>query len=254
MKNKKKLFSNYLYNSLFNDSEAGNTFLSNLITAIIIFSIFILVLETEPKMAKSYTLLFNYIEVALLTFFILEYTIRIVLAGNIAKYSGITGRLRYIISPLALLDLMAILPSILSLGATDGFWLRILRLLRLLRVAKFIKSNRALRLFLKAINKSKSQLVASLAVTLFLLFLGAVMMFLSESDSQPEQFGSIPRAMWWSMATLTTVGYGDVYPVTVIGKLIASLLAILGIGVVAMPASIIAANFNQEMEKELDDT
>jgi voltage-gated potassium channel len=83
---------------------------------------------------------------------------------------------------------------------------------------------------------------------MFVLFIGGVLMFLAEGEAQPEAFGSIPRALWWAMATLTTVGYGDVYPITPVGKVLASLIAVMGIGVVAMPAGVIAANFTRELD------
>ena len=96
---------------------------------------------------------------------------------------------------------------------------------------------------------SRIQLIGSLIVTFFVLFIGAIFLYIIEGTIQPDAFGSIPRAMWWSMATLTTVGYGDVYPVTVIGKCFASLIAILGIGIVALPAGIIAANYSKVLDE-----
>ena len=118
------------------------------------------------------------------------------------------------------------------------------------RIIKLVETNKSLQMFFKAIYKSKSQLISSLVVTLFLLLFGAVILYLVEGSSQPETFGSIPRAMWWSMATLTTVGYGDVYPITLLGKICASFIALIGIGVVALPAGIIAANFTKELSND----
>lgn len=147
-----------------------------------------------------------------------------------------------------MIDLISILPNIISGLSTDFALLRTMRLLRMIRVAKLVQRNRSLMWFTEAIHQSRSQLAAAIAVTIFLLVIGGVALYLAESSAQPEAFGSIPRAMWWSMATLTTVGYGDVYPVTVIGKLLASALAILGVGIVAMPAGIIAANFSKKLD------
>ena len=118
------------------------------------------------------------------------------------------------------------------------------------RIIKLVETNKSLQMFFKAIYKSKPQLISSLVVTLFLLLFGAVIPYLVEGSSQPETFGSIPRAMWWSMATLTTVGYGDVYPITLLGKICASFIALIGIGVVALPAGIIAANFTKELSND----
>ena len=129
----------------------------------------------------------------------------------------------------------------------DLLLLRLIRLIRMFRIIKLVETNKSLLMFFRSISKSKSQLLSSLIVTLFLLLLGAVILYIVEGTTQPETFGSIPRAMWWSMATLTTVGYGDVYPITLLGKICASFIALIGIGVVALPAGIIAANFTNEL-------
>ena len=130
----------------------------------------------------------------------------------------------------------------------DLVLLRLLRLIRMFRIIKLIETNKSLLFFFRSISKSKSQLIASLIVTLFLLLFGAVILYIVEGNAQPETFGSIPRAMWWAMATLTTVGYGDVYPITLLGKICASFIALIGIGIVALPAGIIAANFTNELQ------
>ena len=130
----------------------------------------------------------------------------------------------------------------------DLVLLRLLRLIRMFRIIKLIETNKSLLFFFRSISKSKSQLISSLIVTLFLLLFGAVILYIVEGNAQPETFGSIPRAMWWAMATLTTVGYGDVYPITLLGKICASFIALIGIGIVALPAGIIAANFTHELQ------
>ena len=114
---------------------------------------------------------------------------------------------------------------------------------------KLIKQSSPIKMFLEANKKSRTQLLGSLVITLFAIFISSIFMYMVESRLQPEQFGSIPRAMWWSMVTLTTVGYGDVYPITALGKMISSIVAILGIGIVALPAGIIAANYKDILEK-----
>jgi len=116
------------------------------------------------------------------------------------------------------------------------------------RVVKLIRTNKPLMLFAESIQSSWPQLSASMVVTLFLLFLSAILLYFVEGSAQPEAFGSIPRAMWWAMATLTTVGYGDVYPITVMGKICAGIIALISIGVVALPAGIIAANFSDKLK------
>jgi len=238
----------YLEVSLLSDDDHPATLLERLLMAAIILSVVSLVLETEPTLYSQWADLFSLLEIVFVTIFSIEYLARLYFIGKIEKYRGLKGRLRYMLTPYAVIDLVAILPSLVAGLYSDLMLFRIIRLLRMFRVAKLIKTNRSLMLFIEAFYKSRSQLAASLVVTMFLLFLGGVLLYLVESDVQPEAFGSIPRAMWWSMATLTTVGYGDAYPVTAIGKLLASAIAILGIGIVAMPAGIIAANFTKELD------
>ena len=238
----------YLENSLFPSLNRTSTILERAIGYIILLSVLALVLETEPTLSEPFQRYFAQAEIIFLTIFSCEYIARLLLAGVRPEYQGLKGRLKYIISPFALIDLIAILPSLLTGLLPDLMLIRLVRLVRMMRIAKLIKSNRSLMAFFIACRASGSQLAASLMATLLMLFFGAVLLYVAESEAQPEAFGSIPRAMWWSMATLTTVGYGDTYPVTVLGKFLASMVAILGISVVALPAGIIAANFSKQLE------
>jgi len=179
--------------------------------------------------------------------FIAEYILRICYCGRLRKYKGFKGKIKYIFSPLAIADLLAILPNILFFVAEDLVLFRLIRLFRMLRIIRLVRRNRPLVLFAESIIASWPQLAASLVVTVFMLFLSSILLYFVEGNVQPEAFGSIPRAMWWAMATLTTVGYGDVYPITVIGKICAGVVALVSIGVVALPAGIIAANFSKKL-------
>jgi voltage-gated potassium channel len=243
----------YLEISLFPSATSKSTILERVISYIILLSVLTLVLETEPTLSQPFQQYFSQAEIIFLTIFSCEYIVRLSLAGVRPEYQGLKGRLKYMISPFALIDLIAILPSLLAGLLPDLMLIRLVRLVRMMRIAKLIKSNRALTAFFIACRTSGSQLAASLMATLLMLFVGAVLLYVAESEAQPEAFGSIPRAMWWSMATLTTVGYGDTYPVTVLGKLLASMVAILGISVVALPAGIIAANFSKQLENMRSD-
>ena len=238
----------YLENSLFPSETGTSTILERALGYIILLSVFALVLETEPTLSQPFQGYFDQAETIFLTIFSCEYIARLVLAGVRPEYQGLKGRLKYMVSPFALVDLIAILPGLVAGLLPDLMLIRLVRLIRMMRIAKLIKSNRALMAFFIACRASGSQLAASLMATLLMLFVGAVLLYVAESEAQPETFGSIPRAMWWSMATLTTVGYGDTYPITVLGKLLASMVAILGISVVALPAGIIAANFSKQLE------
>ena len=247
------MIKQYLLDTFHSSDESKSTLLEKFITAIIIISVISTVLETEQQIYTSNEHIFRWLEYVFFGIFSFEYALRLLLCGNIHRFRGLSGKIKYIFSPLAILDLLAILPALLIEISSDLFLLRILRLFRMLRIVKILKSNRSIRLFLVAVKASRYQLYASLAVTLFLLFMSSIILYLLEGSVQPEKFGSIPRAMWWAMATLTTVGYGDVYPITPVGKVMAGVVAICGIGIIAMPAGIIAANFGYEYIKNTDE-
>jgi len=230
-----------------NPSEAP-TLLEKCIAFLIVCSVIQVVLETEPVFIDAYGGLSANLELFFLVIFCVEYLLRLYYCGGTPDYTGFMGRLRYIVSPYALIDLVSILPSLFFVFGTDLMILRAIRLVRLLRIGRLVRDNFYLRAFIASFMSARAPLIASLCVTMFVLFIGGVLMFLAEGEAQPEAFGSIPRALWWAMATLTTVGYGDVYPITPVGKVLASLIAVMGIGVVAMPAGVIAANFTRELD------
>ena len=223
-----------------------------LLSVIIILSVLTLILETEKSIYENYQLTFQTLDYIFFFLFSFEYVLRLIFCGKLAKYRGFKGKLKYMISPIAIIDLIAILPTIIMFFIQDLVLLKAVRLIRMFRIIKLVETNKPLKLFFRSIVRSKSQLISSFVVTLFLLLFGAIILYLVEGSTQPETFGSIPRSMWWSMATLTTVGYGDVYPITIMGKLCASFIALIGIGVVALPAGIIAANFTNELSSEED--
>ena len=245
--------SNYFnVESLFPNEETKPNLGELLLSVIIILSVTTLILETEKTIYEKYNSIFIFLDYTFFILFSIEYILRLIFCGKLNKYKGLKGKLKYIISPIAIVDLVAILPTIIMFFVQDLVLLKLLRLIRMFRIIKLVETNKSLRLFFRSIVKSKSQLFSSLIVTLFLLLFGAVILYLVEGSVQPETFGSIPRSMWWSMATLTTVGYGDVYPITLMGKICASFIALIGIGVVALPAGIIAANFTNELSDEQD--
>ena len=219
------------------------------LSLIIVLSVISLIIETEQSIYEKYKFFFQLLDYIFFFIFSVEYILRLIFCGKILKYRGLKGKLKYLVSPIAIIDLIAILPNIIMFFVQDLLLLRLIRLIRMFRIIKLVETNKSLLMFFRSISKSKSQLLSSLIVTLFLLLLGAVVLYIVEGNAQPETFGSIPRAMWWSMATLTTVGYGDVYPITLLGKICASFIALIGIGVVALPAGIIAANFTNELSE-----
>ena len=172
----------------------------------------------------------------------IEYALRI-WSANAA--GSTTTRRRYIFSFGGIIDLLAFLPALLIPAADGSVILRLLRMLRLIQIMKIKPLAIGIKRTIEALHKSWNELVASLLISFLLIILGAVMIYFVEGPAQPEAFGSIPRALWWSLMTLTTVGYGDVYPITVGGKLIAAFIAVIGICAVALPAGIFAAAFHR---------
>ena len=184
--------------------------------------------------------------------FTVEYILRIWVADlqykNKPKWKA---RILFAISPIALIDLLAILPFYIPLIFPVD--LRVLRLFRIFRLFRILKMNRytnALVNVAKVIKSKAEQLISSLFVIVVLMIIASVLMFDIENNAQPDKFFSVFDAMWWSVATLTTVGYGDIYPVTVMGKILAAIIAILGIGIVSIPTGIIASGFIEQIQKK----
>lgn len=179
--------------------------------------------------------------------FTIEYALRIWTADLL--YPGKTSvkaRLKYIFSFMAIIDLLAILPFYLPfIIPIDLRVLRTLRVVRLLRIFKINRYTHALGLIAQVFKNKASQLISSVLVVGLLMIIASVLMYNIESSAQPEAFPNAIETMWWAVATLTTVGYGDVYPITAAGKILATVIAFLGIGMVAVPTGIITAGFTE---------
>ena len=222
------------------------------IMGLILLNVGAVIMETVPSMALAHARFFELFELFSIAIFSVEYILRVWTCTESARFNGpLAGRVRYVLTPMALIDLIAILPFYLPLiMPVDLRFLRALRILRIFRLLKFARYSRAVRIFGRVIGEKKEELVISLTAILIALVLIASMMYYLEKDIQPEAFGSIPAALWWGVVSLTTVGYGDVYPVTVMGKFFGGMVALLGIGVFALPAGIIASGFAQATQKE----
>ena len=160
------------------------------------------------------------------------------------------GRLRFALQPMLLIDLIAVLPFYLPFLGIDLRSIRVFRLLRIFRVAKIGRYYSSIELIKNVLKSKKEELILTSAIMAFMLIISSSVLFYCENSHQPENFSSIPATMWWSVATLTTVGYGDMLPVTPMGKLLASLIAILGIGMFALPTGILGAGFVEEIQKK----
>ncbi|MFO1053308.1 MAG: ion transporter [Planctomycetota bacterium] len=185
--------------------------------------------------------------------FAVEYALRLWSAPEDPRFVGAGGRLRYVFTPTALVDLIAIAPTMLSWFLPMQGDLRVVRALRLFRIARLAKLGRyssAMQAIGGAIREKASELASVVFVLLVLLTVCSTMMYHVEHEANPQAFPSIPAAMWWGIATLTTVGYGDVVPSTGFGKVLGASIAILGIGVFALPAAILSASFSDRLRSK----
>jgi voltage-gated potassium channel len=164
--------------------------------------------------------------------------------------SRLKGRIAYALTPIAILDLLTLTPLLFTIAGSEIFLLRLVRMLRILRLAKLGRYSIAMSTIWHALRSRRYELAMSICIACAMLIISSTLLFIVESGAQPDSFGSIPRAMWWSIATLTTVGYGDVFPVTVIGRILAGATAIIGIGLIAMPTGILAASFSDALAKQ----
>ena len=223
---------------------------NRVIVALIVLSVIAAVIDSEPLLAAGYERALHGFELACGVVFLVEYLLRLwVCVENPAHGPGWRGRLHYLRSPAAILDLIALTPLVTTLIGGEAFVLRFVRLLRLLRLARFGRLSVALTHLREAIHSRAFELVASVWIAVMLLLLTSTLMYLVEGRAQPQAFGSIPRAMWWAIVTLTTVGYGDVVPVTWAGKVLAGITAAVGVGVIAMPTGILASAFSDAVQR-----
>lgn len=211
---------------------------------IILLNIFGIVLVSVPEIDAKYHSYFEDFEIFSMIFFTIEYVARIYSIVEMPKYSDpVNGRLRFITSPMAIIDLLAFLPFYLTFLPIDLRVLRIFRLMALFRMFKIARYLHALSIFKRVLSERKEQLVLSFLFILFILVIISFIMFYVEHKAQPDKFSSIPATMWWGIATLTTVGYGDIVPITVIGKFLGGIFAIAGVGLLALPAGILSSGF-----------
>ncbi len=215
------------------------------------------ILETVESIEIRFRLVFWVIEIISVAVFTVEYAVRVWACPANPEFSdGKYPRIAYMTSPLALIDLIAILPF--YLGFVVDMDLRFLRILRLLRILKLTRYSSAMSMLLDVFREEANAFFAGFFILIVLLVLAASGAYLAEHEVQPDKFGSIPAAMWWAMATLTTVGYGDVTPATPAGQIFGSLVGVVGIGIAALPAGILASGMadllrrrRAEMAKEL---
>ena len=235
-----------------NVADKPSQYVDMILFILIVLNIAAVCLESVRHIGNEYKVAFNAFEFFSVVIFSIEYVLRIWSAparNDLGNSTNIIKRMKYIFSFTGLIDFLAIIPSILPyfFGGLDLRWLRVLRLLRLLKISNY---SSALEDFFSAIKADWRSFSAALYLMVIALFLSSALMYIAEHDSQPEKFSSIPETMWWGLITLTTVGYGDVSPVTPLGKIIGAFTAIMGVCTVALLTGIVASAFaNQRAQK-----
>ncbi len=208
--------------------------------ALILYSVLTLTIETLPNLSPTAVQFLEVSEIVVTVLFTIEYSLRVATSRP---------KLKYVFSFYGLIDLIAIAPFYLSLG----FDVRSIRLVRLVRIFRLLKLNRytkAIDRFGRALMIAKEEIILFVLATIAMLYLSAVGIYYFEHAAQPEQFPSIPHSLWWAVATLTTVGYGDVYPITMGGKVFTFFMLMLGLGIVAVPAGLMATALTEVRKQE----
>jgi voltage-gated potassium channel len=233
-------------------SDKPSQYVDMILFILIILNITAVCLESVKFIGDKYKVAFNIFELFSVIIFSFEYLLRVWSSPSrhdLGNSSSLIKRLKYIFSFTGMIDFLAVIPSILPyfFGGVDLRWLRVLRLLRLLKISNY---SSALEDFFSAIKDDWRSFSAALYLMMIALFLSSALMYIAEHDVQPDKFSSIPETMWWGLITLTTVGYGDVSPMTPLGKIIGALTAIMGVCTVALLTGIVASAFaNQRAQR-----
>ncbi len=231
------------------ESRAVDTF----IVILIVLNVVALIVESVKRAYDAIPAWFLAFECFSVAIFTVEYAARLWTCVEDPTYAHpVLGRIRFVLTPLAIVDLLAVLPFYLPFLSVDLRVLRmfrLLRIMRLMRVAKLARYSESLQMLMRVIRAKREQLMSAVSILLIMLVVAATLAFYAENGAQPKSFSSIPAAMWWAAVTLTTVGYGDMYPVTVLGKIMGALVAMTGIGMFALPTAILGAGFLEDLEQ-----
>ena len=247
------LMKKRVYNLLSVSQKPGNAswYIDIFIIVLIVLNVIALLLESIAPLQRRFENEFYFFELFSVIVFTIEYLLRLWSATVITGFQNpIKGRVKFALTPLAIIDLLAILPFYLPFIGIDLRLLRILRMFRIFRLFKIARYVTALALINRVIKTKKEELVISLIFTVFILLIASTLMYYVENEAQPNNFSSIPETMWWGIATLTTVGYGDIYPVTGLGRFLGGTISIIGIGLFALPTGILASGFSEELSRK----
>ncbi len=222
-----------------NHTVSGRVF-DSIIQFLIVLSLVTFSIETLPDLNDETRRLLRYIEIGTVSLFTIEYLLRVIVADR---------KLSFVFSFFGLVDLLAILPFYVASGI-DLRGVRAFRLLRLFRAFKLVRYSKAVQRFHRALVIAKEEIVLFLCIAAILLYLAAVGIYYFENQAQPQTFSSVFHSLWWAVATLTTVGYGDIYPITAGGKIFTFFILVIGLGVVSVPAGLVASALSKARELE----
>jgi voltage-gated potassium channel len=245
-----------IYSIIRDDDE--NDLISTIIDSIIVFfiliNVLIIILDTFDNIRPYIEKYYSYIEIVSLIIFTLEYILRIWTSVYIyPELQPRQARIKYFFSIKSLIDLISLLPFYFLLININIKILRILRLIRIFSILKMNRYSKAISTVGQVIKNKAAQLLSSFFVVVLLIIFSSVLMYFIEHDAQPGVFDNAFSGLWWAIATLTTVGYGDIYPITILGKILGTFIAMLGIGLVAIPTGIISAGFIEQMNNKNED-
>lgn len=243
------------FDLLNSDKPAPRTpawWVQTLLIILIAINLCAVMLETVDELYHQYQRWFWLFDAISVLVFTIEYGARVWVATEDHAYqNGWRGRLRYMLTPMAIIDLLAILPFYLSLFVSVD--LRFLRAFRMLRVLKLTRYSSAMTVLIEVLKEEANTLMAAFFILFILLIIASSGVYFMEHNVQPDAFGSIPHSMWWALVTLTTVGYGDVTPITTAGRIFGGLVTIVGVGMAALPAGILASGLADQIHRRRDD-
>lgn len=221
------------------------------IIVLIFLNVIAVILDSVQNIQFRISRFLTFFEIISVCIFSVEYFLRIAVCTSDSRYSHpIWGRIRFVLTPLALIDLLAIVPFFVTILRLDLRFIRVFRLFRFLRVLKSARYTKAFRLLKDVFREQIEELVLSFFMMINMLVLSSCLLYYVENPVQQDAFPSIPATMWWAVATLTTVGYGDIVPVTAFGKILASVVSILGVAFFALPAGIISSGFVEQLRRK----
>ena len=250
IKNKGRTFRQKVFSLLHPTPTSGELhhLLDNLIMLSVLASVVSIILETVPEIHQIFSSGFYQIEIATVIIFTAEYLGRVYSCCELEKYSKpVVGRLKYMSTPSALIDLLAIFPFYIGAVFHETFDLRFLRVFRLSRLLKLTRYTGTLNTMYKAIHRERRVLFAAAFMMILLVILTASLGYEFEHEAQPDKFDTIPAAMYWAVITLASVGYGDLTPITPLGRAMTVAISLIGIGIFAIPAGLMASAFTDQL-------